>query len=191
MLQEFSQEVENTVRGIVNEIHTALPGEILSFDAGSGTASVQPAGKYVTHDGKKMSYPRLNEVPLVFPFCQQAGVGIVFPVGKGDSCIVIVSEVELDSWRSGSDSEISLRYDLTSSMAIPGLLWGGGSLIEKAIKKNGVVIGASGGEVIVDDKGIELTTGETAITLSDNVIAIGGDIMVKGNIFYTGQCQKC
>lgn len=186
MLQEFSQEVEETARSIVNEIHTALPGEIISFDAESGMAVVQPVGKYVTSDGKSLSYPSITEVPLSFPFCQQAEVGIAFPVKKGDSCVLIISEVELDEWRSGSESEGSLRFDLTNAIAIPGLLLRGGDLIVKAIQKNAVVLVASETEVVISKDAVTVAVRGSTLTVSDSGIAIKGDLNVIGNISYTG-----
>ena len=38
MLQELVQEIENTARSVLGEIHTALPGKIVSFSPGSGMA---------------------------------------------------------------------------------------------------------------------------------------------------------
>ncbi len=189
MIQEFTQEVEKTARSVVNEIHTAMPGEIVSFNAGSGTATVKPVGKYVTSDGKELDYPVITEAPLTFPFCQQAGVGVAFPVNKGDSCIIIVSEVELDAWRSGAASEGSLRFDLTSAMVIPGLLEGGSNLIAKAVKLNAVIIGSSGAEVIVGGDDVQVDVGGTKLTVSESGTVIGGNLKVKGNISYTGSCQ--
>ena len=46
MLQEFVQQTEETARSVLDEIHTALPGTITKFDAGSGTATVKPVGEY-------------------------------------------------------------------------------------------------------------------------------------------------
>jgi len=166
MLQEFSQQVEDTARSVVNQIHTALPGEIVSFNPGTGTAVVKPSGKYITSDGIGLAYPTITDVPVVFPLCQSAGIGLAFPVKKKDDCLIIVSEVELDAWRSGAESESSLRFDLTSAVAIPGLLNGGGALAEKACSKDAVVIQAGATELMVYDAGVEIT----------------GDLKVSGKI---------
>lgn len=186
MIQELTREIERTVRAIVDEIHTAMPGKIVSINTKNGTASVLPSGKYVTSDKKALDYPVLTEVPLIFPFCQKNEVGIVFPVEKGDSCLIIISEVELDKWRSEAESEGSLRFDLTSAIAIPGLLNGGGNLISKAVDKNAVLIMASETELSVSKKGVEATVKGTTFSVSEGVIAIGGDLKVEGNISYTG-----
>lgn len=190
MRQEVSEEIKRTAKAVVNEIHTALPGEIVSFDTGTGTATVKPIGKFVTSDKKSLEYPQLTEVPLVFPFCQQAGVGIAFPVIEGDSCIIIISEVELDEWRSGAESEGSLRYDLTNAVAIPGLLFGGAEMVDKAVKKNAVVIGAPDVDVFVSSEGVDVSVGDTTFTVSETGIAIGGDLTVTGNISYTESIKK-
>lgn len=186
MMQELTQQIEETARAVTDEIHTAMPGTIVAFDPGSGTATVKPSGKYVTADGKSLDYPQITDVPVAFPFCQTAGVGIAFPVGKGDSCLIVISEVELDEWRTGAESEGSLRFDLTSAMCIPGLLEGGGDIISKACQNNAVIVGAGDVEVMVSDAGAVITSGGTKMTVSDDGVAISGDLKVDGNISSTG-----
>jgi len=189
MRQELTRAIEKTARAVVEEIHTALPCEITHVDTKRGTVSVQPKGKYVTSDKKVLSYPVLTEVPVVFPYCQQSEVGIAFPIKRGDCCIVIISEVELDEWRSGARSEGPLRFDLSSAMAIPGLLNGETNLVSKAIKSNSVVIGSPKAEVSVGDN-VEVNVGSTNFIVSERGIAIGGDLKVEGNISYTGTILK-
>ena len=182
MLQEFTAEIEQTAKAVVNEIHTALPGEIVSYNAGKGTATVKPIGKYVTSDGKELNYPTITEAPVCFPFCQNAGVGIAFPVKKGDSCIIIISEVELDSWRSGADSEGSLRFDLTSAMVIPGLLEGGNEASEKATKENSVIVTAGDVTLAVSGDGCKVDTGSTVMNITDDGVSIKGNLTVTGDV---------
>lgn len=64
MIQELVQAIEDTTRGIMKEIHTAMPGVILSFSPGSGRASVQPTGQYTSSSGKRMGYPAISDVPV-------------------------------------------------------------------------------------------------------------------------------
>lgn len=204
MLQEFTQEIENTAREVANEIHTALPGKIVSFEAEKGIVSVKPYGKYVTLDEKELDYPIISDVPLVFPMCQSSKTGIAFPVKPGESCLVIISEVELDAWRSGAESESSLRYDLSSAIAIPGLLSDGGGLLSDACNEDSVVVGMEDTKVFLSKEHIQLSIGEntvievlesnvkmdigqnTILEASDSGIVIGGDLNVKGSITYTG-----
>lgn len=189
MLQELVEEIEKTARAVVNEVHTALPGRIVSYDASKGTATIQPIGKFKTAKGKVLEYPMATEVPIVFPFCYRASVGIAFPVMKGDTCLLIVSEVELDEWRSGAASEGSLRFDLTNAIAIPGLLKSNNRIVKKAFENMAVVIGAPGTEVRVSKDGVAIEVDEVTFTVSESGIAIGGDLLVKGDISYTGSLK--
>lgn len=170
MLQEAVEQIEKTAKSVVNEIHTALPGKIVSFDSVKCVATVQPLGRYVMSDGKSLEYPAITEAPVVFPFSQSAGAGIGFPVKAGDGCLIILSEVELDQWRSEAKSEGSLRFDLTNAIAIPGLLRSGGVAVVKACAMNAVVVSAGGSEIVVSGSGI----------------TISGNLTVQGNIDCTG-----
>ena len=175
---------------VLKGIHTAMPGVIASFDPGSGRATIKPNGKYMSSSGKRMAYPQLSDVPVAFPICQSAGVGIAYPVKAGDSCIIIVSEVELDEWRSGAESEGSLRFDLSSAMAVPGLLVGGSEMIQKACAQEAVVIVSGTAEVLVSGDQITASVGNTEFKVSEAEIAIRGDLKVDGDISYTGSIHE-
>lgn len=187
MMQEFAQQVEETAKAAITEIHTALPGEIVSFNPGSGTATVKPVGRYVTPDGAQLSYPNITEVPVVFPFCQTSGIGMVFPVKPKDSCMIIISEVELDEWRSGAKSNASLRFDLTSAMCIPGLLEGGSDLTKEANSKNAAVIAAGDTKLVVSGNGVLADTGDTQFEVTDAGVSIVGNVKVKGTLTCTDE----
>ncbi len=186
MMQEVVQEIENLVMDTMKGIHTAMPGEITSFDPGSGKATVKPSGKFTSTSGKRMPYPAISDVPVAFPVCQSAGVGVAYPVKAGDSCIIIISEVELDEWRSGAESEGSLQFDLSSAMAVPGLMVGGGEMVQKACAQDAVVIASGTTEVLVSEESITATMGDTELKVTEENVAIRGDLKVDGDISYTG-----
>lgn len=189
MLHEFVQQVEETARSVTNEIHTAIPGTIVSFDSAKGTALVQPNGKYVTSDGILLDYPKIPEVPVVFPFCETEGIGMVFPVGKGDSCLLVVSEVELDEWLTGAEAEGSLRFDLTNAICIPGLMKHGGGIIEEACRETAVIIGNKKNKIKVNRNKINMVSGKTQVSLSETGVAITGSLTVEGNITSTNSVK--
>lgn len=172
MLQEVMQEIEETSRAVTDQIHTALPGKIISYEL--GFASVKPYGKFLTSDGKELDYPVLTDVPVLFPFSGVANVGIFFPVKIGDDCLVIISEVELDAWRSEADSEASLRFDLTSAICIPGLMK----------KSNGLSKYAS------DNNAVVLVSGNTVLRVQDSKISLTGNLEVIGDITCSGTIKS-
>lgn len=167
MLQELVEQIENTASSVLtNNLHTALPGKIVSFNSTNGMAVVRPVGRYMTDSGKTLAYPQISDVPVVFPYSATAKAGIAYPVVKGDSCLIIVSEVELDEWRTGAKSDASLRFDLSSAVCIPGLLKAGNSLVKEACTSKSVVVGS----------------GSTKLAVSSSGVKITGDLTVSGTI---------
>lgn len=182
MLQEFTQSVHDTAQEIVNGIHTALPGEIINFDKNNCTATVKPVGKYVTTDGTQLPYPVITDVPVLFPYCQTANVGFAFPLTKGDCCIIIVSEIELDEWRSGAESEAPLRFDLTNSIAIPGLVKGEIDIVSKACEENAAIMASGSTLFMVSSEGVIMESGSAKLSVSSSGINVRGSLNVTGDI---------
>ena len=94
--------------------------------------------------------------------------------------------MELDEWRSGAESEGSLRFDLTNAMAVPGLLVGGSEMIRKACAQDAVVIAGKTAEVLISEDEITATVGDTELKLTEEETAIRGNLKVDGDISYTG-----
>ncbi|MCD7826355.1 MAG: hypothetical protein LUH14_10410 [Clostridiaceae bacterium] len=170
MLQEFVEQVEKVARSVMEEMHTAIPGSITSFNQGTGLATVKPYGTYTTGAGKKMAYPVITGVPVIIPQCPSANVQIAFPIVTGMDCLVIVSEQELDAWLGGGESENDMRFDLTSAIAIPGLSGKSSTALKEACNTGSVVI----------------NNGTTKLLVSANGIEVTGNLNVKGNISCTG-----
>ena len=106
---------------------------------------------------------------MVYP-CDKNRVGMVFPVSAGDSCLIIISETELDEWYSGAVSQAPLRFDLSSAVMIPGLCRTGTDFIRKAVAENAVII----------------TDGSAEIVLKNGRIEISGDVIFHGNVTVDG-----
>lgn len=170
MIQEFVQNVENVARDVMEEMHTALPGKFISYNPDTGTAEVKPYGVFRTPAGKNMEYPLLTEVPVILPQCSSLGVEIAFPIRKDDDCLLIISEQELDGWLYNEESDAELRFDLTSAIAIPGLSRKRNTAMSEACKSGSLI----------------LKCGSNKISISQNGVAISGNLTVDGNITATG-----
>lgn len=164
MKQEFVQAVEDTIHNVMQEMHTAMPGKIISYDA--GTVSVQPALKYKTPDGKKMDYPVLSNVPVVIS-CG-GGSAAAFPIKPGDDCLIIIAEQAIDGWIADADDDTELKYDLTNAICIPGLCKTSVEAQEEANTRGTIVIRCPPGAAVT----------------------VRGDLKVYGNIFYSGEIQR-
>ena len=67
MMQELVNQVKKTAKKATEEMHTAVPATIKSYDPSTGRASVQPVAKFKKPNGETMDYPSISGVPVVFP----------------------------------------------------------------------------------------------------------------------------
>lgn len=170
MLQEFVEQVENVARLVMEEVHTAIPGKVTSFNPGTGQAIIKPCGTYITGAGKKIPYPAITGVPVIIPQCPSMNIQIAFPIKAGDDCLVIISEQELDAWLGGGESENNMRFDLTSAVAIPGLSCKSSDALKEACASGSVIV----------------SNGSTKFSVLKNGVEIKGNLSVDGNISCTG-----
>jgi len=106
----------------LNNLHTAMPGAIVTYDYTTQKASVQPLLNKVWADGTTTPYPILENVPVVFP--RAGGGGLTFPVVEGDTCLLLFIERSTDLWLTvgGQVSPDDPRkFDLSDGVAIMGL----------------------------------------------------------------------
>ena len=174
-VQEFVQEIQNTVQRGLRGIHTAMPGQIVSFDAAKGIATVKPAMKFKKPDGKTMDFPQVTGVPVVFPQGNAQGAIVAFPVKPGDSCLLVVAEQSLDYWQYGQETSTDLAFDMTNAICIPGLFAQGNPVVADACAQNAV---------IVDVKGTRLTVKGGSVTISAPEVTVEGNLTVTGSLSY-------
>lgn len=180
MIQEFVQEIQNSIQKGLRGIHTAMPGTISSFDAAKGVATVQPAMKFKKPDGKTMDFPQLTGVPVVFPQGASQNVTIAYPVKAGDGCLIVIAEQSIDYWQYGQETKTDLAFDMSNAICIPGLFAKGNASMEEACSQDAVVLNAQGSKVVV--KG-----GEVTITAAK--VTINGNVEVNGSIKSTGDTE--
>jgi len=152
MLSEFVDMVHETAKNVMNGMHTAFPGEIVSFDPSTCRATIMPKMFFRIPSGGTLPYPNVSGVPVVIPQSAAQGTTIAFPIKPGDGCLVIVAEQSLDYWmyginRDGNEGS-DLGFDLTNAICIPGLFVTPNAALAKACAENAVVIQSP--KVIVD-----------------------------------------
>ena len=183
MLQEYTQAMKDLIADKIRDIHTVIPGKIVSFDPDKCEASIQPLAKYKKPNGSMMDFPQLNEVPILFPQSAGQTATIVYPVRPDDYCLVFVSEQTLDTWRTDAESGIDLRFDLSNAVAVVGLFVKPNPLVKEACGDNSLIIEKDGervrlkkGETYVRD-----TAGQS-ITLTPNAVTvIANNVVVKAS----------
>lgn len=154
------QAIVDMVNGIVSGIHTSAPGKIISYDPGTGRASVQPAVKYKVNDGRMLDAPVIVNVPVYFP--SGGSASITYPVHPGDPCWLNFAERAMDDWLIGGESEDPRKYDLTDCAAFVGM---------KPSRST-------------NNEAIVMQNGSCAITIpSSGAVSITGDLLVNGKSF--------
>lgn len=72
------------------KINTVMPARIVTFDAKTQLATVQPLIDMVMKDGTTKPYPVIASVPVEFPY--GGGFFLTFPVSSGDDCELTINQ---------------------------------------------------------------------------------------------------
>lgn len=198
MMQEFVQQVKETISESLDGVHTCIPGEIVSFDAGNCTAVVKPIGKIKRPDGQKIDYPQIAKVPVHFQQSSTQESCICFPVKPGDGCLLLFSEQALDAWRSGGEEFPDLKHDLTNAIAIMGVCRQPNELMQEAQNKDAIIIRQkdsramlSNDEVLLkrnDDQFMQMKGGEITLKNGGTILKLtGSGADLTGNLTVSGK----
>src|SRR5690606_15352833 len=93
-----------------DELHTAFPARVESYDASTQTADVTPRVRrtLTAEDGtlEREAMPVLRAVPVVQPRATSGGWFVHMPIAAGDEVLVICCERDITRWRgSGQISD--------------------------------------------------------------------------------------
>lgn len=169
---EASNSITDMIGNEIDKVNTSIPGVIQSYDAGSNRAVVVPTGKRMFPDGRKLDYPAIYDVPVVFPTAMGGGCGVTFPIKSGDACLVLFSQENMQAFLGGQEVEDdNKRFQLNDAIAIPGLY----SNATQGADPSGVCLFFGSSKVTLDGGGFHGT-------LSDgtNFNFSGGDLVVNG-----------
>lgn len=122
----LTDAIRYAVLAQLNNIHTAIPGQIVSYDFTTQKATIQPSINKLWVTGAVDPLPILQNVPVVFP--NSGGASLTFPVNPGDTCLLVFCERSIDDWKSnGVNSSGTVtpsdprKLDLSDGIAIMGL----------------------------------------------------------------------
>jgi hypothetical protein len=122
----WAEVITAAIDARIANVHTAMPGRVVEYDASTQTASVQPLvmASYVDERGDRIPerLPVIHDVPICFP--STGSYAITWPISAGDVVLIVVASCSLDQWlaRGGElDPEDDRRHHLADAVAIPGL----------------------------------------------------------------------
>ena len=144
MNAELVERIKETAQNAAGNIHTAVPGTIVSYDPAKGVATVKPTMKYTTKGG----------VPVVFQQHMGQKATVAFPVKPGDGCLLVISEQSLDYFMYGQETGTNLKFDLTNAVAIPGLFAKANTVVAEACNEDAIIVDVSGTRIKVKSDGL-------------------------------------
>ena len=107
------EELQALKQNILSSLHCALPGTVVSYDAETQTAVIQPAVKRRAEqrDGFARSvsgrnYRTVPDVPLPLLRDVPVFMPVSFEVNPGDACLVIFADCDIDAWFESGDTEV-------------------------------------------------------------------------------------
>ena len=154
-------------------VHTCFPGSVVSYDASTRRAEIQPYMKRKMPDGSFMNFPIIPDVPVLYFGTKKYTMHL--PLEVDDEVLMVVCERCTDVWRENgavdNEDPDPRRYSLMDSFAIPGLQ----PQEFIGVEEEGIVIkhhtawdGDFISHVIMDDDKIELKYKEKAKVLMED-----------------------
>lgn len=156
MRQNFPDVIKKMFDSYMNNINTAIPGLVENYDPTKQRADVKPAIKKKI--GKEIiAHPVIVNVPV--QFMGSGNATFIFPLAKGDRCLIIFSQESMENYLSSPDREVdpgdSRRFSIADAICIP-MASGTGGL-------TGIEIIFGSSKIVIDDTGITLGSGDAAI----------------------------
>lgn len=123
---ERTPTLDETIQTLINDrllnLHTALPGRIVSYNSATQRCDVAPLLQRKYTDGRVKNLPVIPNVPLVQP--SSGTTFIHLPIEVGTGVLLIFSERSIDKWKTSGgfqDPDDPRKFDLSDAIAIPGL----------------------------------------------------------------------
>lgn len=125
-VQSLTDAIKNALESTIADIHTGFPAVVQSFDPALQEADVVPVIKRRKREstgGQRFKgLPLLPSVPVVYP--SSIDSSLYFPLKKGDSVWVLVSERSVDGWRPQGNTQavpsVARKFDLSDVYCLPG-----------------------------------------------------------------------
>jgi len=198
----LSAAIRRAFINMQKDLHTVIPGKVVSFNAAKQTAEIQPLIKRVFVNKEKgggetervVSIPKLINVPVMFP--RSGGWSITFPVKAGDECLVHFSERSIDAWHKNGGEQTPTDWRMHDySDAICQLGLSSAVNVIDSFNVDDMEIRNDEGDVKIalkNDKQIELTSpikvllSTPEVETTDN-LTVGNDLTVGGDADISGE----
>jgi len=107
---------------IFSGINCIKPGKIASIDLSSGSCTVEIVFKATIDNNQILSYPVLVDCPIFV--LQGSGAFLELPIKKGDYCLVLFSDRDIDIWWTTGNEvapNTKRKHSLSDGFALVGI----------------------------------------------------------------------
>lgn len=115
--EAFLQSALNSLKkDILSSFHFAMPGIVETYNSETGLAAVQPALRRRTHDGRVLTAPLLEAVPVFLPAANCS-------VSPGMPCLLIFMDFCMDGWLQSGQPVLPpspRQHDWSDAVALVG-----------------------------------------------------------------------
>ena len=118
-LVEVFRQIKTDTMAAINCVQI---GTIEAYDSLLNTAKVSVNMQRQLIDGKIINYPVLGDVPIMI--LSGGGSAITFPIAKGDFCIVLFNDRNIDNWWASGQivpPDDARCHSISDAMAIVGI----------------------------------------------------------------------
>lgn len=122
---DLAEALRRVVDSRLSDVNTALPGEVVRYDAGAEVVDVRPMIRRAVpdEDGETVleDLPVIPSVPVSWPAA--GGCAITFPISVGDHVQILFNQRDLDHYRASggdlSDPGVLSTHGLSGAVALP------------------------------------------------------------------------
>lgn len=177
---QFVEQVKETVNTMLAQVHTCVPGKIVSFDPGTCQATVLPSMKIKKPDGEKMDYPQITGVPVVLIQCSNQNATVAYPIKAGDGCMIFFSEQALDQFLYERDTKTDLHFDLTNAVALVGIFSTANAVMRDACSQDAIIVDVGGTRLTIKNDGlIQADCKKFVINASESLTVNAGKVYLN------------
>jgi hypothetical protein len=183
-VEDLNTALLMALSGWQNEIWTAMPGIIESYDATTQTCKVNVPVQIMFKLGNSapqaFTIPPLLDVPVIFP--SGGGYTLTFPVAQNDECLVVFASRCIDAWwQNGTTGTPPYHrmHNLSDGFAILGArnqkrmlspAPSGNSLQLRSDDGAAIIEIASGHTININATNVNVTASGTATIASSSII---------------------
>src|SRR6516165_4679833 len=123
MITEIVEALQLLIESSLSDVNTAIPGEIVSYDAKRNRAVVRPSLPKALSNDDKLDPPQIIEVPVVWHAANGGDASLTMPLKAGDGVGLSFQQRSLEGWLNGNKAKPDdpRQFDLSDCVAHPGL----------------------------------------------------------------------